>query len=533
VNVSINIHSTSRAPAALLAALLALPLAAGAPTSAAGAPPSPGAGKPVSELRAAAAKGSAGAQYELAERLAVDGVDADRSEAVVWLERAAKQGHAEAQTHLSWALHLGIGVAANDVAAVKWERLAAQQGQASAQYYLGSDYEFGLGGLPKDSARAAEWYRRAAEQQHPIAQTRLGDLYATGRGVPRDDREAVTWYQRAAAQNDFGGQLGLGRMYAAGRGVPKDEKEALRWFERAADQEMATVVSVFGDGPEMSQVLRHDYGFSISEGRQTPFPGASKERDELAARLAKLQPPPPAAVVAKPEEFCPRLAEVMAAATGNFATLRGKASETGWEATEALPGMHSCTIERATYDDAPPFSYRCTVVEDVEATAASASREGAKQLLSRCLGDSWHAGELPHSAQSDHVAVFFDNRTSPILLKLSQDGWRTSHSLTLTVDAPLAPITLTRSRPGGAIDLDSPVDFKSEGAGLGNVIHAFAELLGADLVIGAGLSGKVTLDRRNVPLHEALDAACAQAGCTWFLSSKHQKPELYIERRKK
>jgi hypothetical protein len=239
------------------------------------------------------------------------------------------------------------------------------------------------------------------------------------------------------------------------------------------------------------------------------------------------------AATAKPKELCPRLATVMAAAPGNFVTLRGKGSEAaGWEATVGLPGMHSCTIERATGDDDAPFSYRCSVVEEVDATAAGTSREGTKGLLSRCLGDSWHVTELPHS-NSDHVAVFFANKESPFLIELSQDGRRTSYSVTLTVNAPLAPLTLARSHPEGATGLDSAVDFKSEGAGLGNVVDAFAGLLGADLVIDAGMSGKVTFDRRNIPLHEALDAVCAQAGCAWFFSTKQKRPELYIQHKKK
>ena len=142
-----NLASTHRVFAALLASSLSFAAtAAGQPAPAS---------RSVAELRAAAASGSAEAEYELAERLAVDGVDEHRAEAVLWLKRAAAKGHADAQTHLSWAYHVGVGVTRNDVEAVKWERLAAEKGQASAQYYLASDYEFGLGGLPKDIAQAA------------------------------------------------------------------------------------------------------------------------------------------------------------------------------------------------------------------------------------------------------------------------------------------------------------------------------------------------------------------------------------------
>lgn len=441
----------------------------------------------VADLRAAAASGSAEAEYELAERLAVDGVDEHRIEAIVWLQRAAAQGHADAQTHLAWAYHSGVGVQANDAEAVKWERLAAEKGQASAQFYLGSDYEYGLGGLPKDAAKAAQWYRRAAEQNHPIAQAQLGELYAEGRGVPRNDTEAVTWYARAAAQKDFRGQLGLGRMYAAGRGVPKDEKAALQWFERAADQEVDTLDSALSESPGMSDARRRDYFLASGAGRHSEAPGASKERDDLAAKLLAAEPKPVPVLVGKPEEFCPRLEAVMAAGTANFATL---------QPAETLPGMHPCSVEGASSDDAPPFSYRCTVAEGVDANAARAVREGTQQLLTQCLDASWHADERRHFHD---VMVFFSNDKSPLELQLTQREWFSKYDVLLYIDAPLAPLTLTRSHPGGAIDLDTPVDFKSEKAGAGNVVHAFARLLGSDLVIDSRIKGKVTLDRKNTP----------------------------------
>jgi hypothetical protein len=218
----------------------------------------------------------------------------------------------------------------------------------------------------------------------------------------------------------------------------------------------------------------------------------------------------------------------MAAATTNFASIRGKGSEkSGWEAIEALPGMRSCTIESAgDVDDAPPFTLRCVIAEDVDAATAANRREGTKQLLSRCLDASWRAVELP---SSERVAVLFSNPKSPLWLEVVQQReWQSKYSVTLQVDAPLPPLTLVRSRAAGATDLDSPVDFRSEKAGVGNVAHAFAELLGADLVIDAGLRGKVTLDRRNFPLHEALDAVCAQVGCSWSFKRSGSRLMLYI-----
>ncbi len=456
----------------------------------------------------------------------------DDGQSIAELRTAAEQGHADAQAHLSWAYHTGVGVKTDAAEAVKWEQLAAKNGQASAQYYLGSDYEFGLGGLPKDAAQAATWYRRAAEQNHPIAQSRLGDLYAEGRGVPRDDYEALRWYARAAIQNDSGGYLGLGRMYAAGRGVPKDEEKALKSFERAADLETSIAFAAVGLEAGMSPSLKRDYGLSLAPERTPPSSGAVVERDKLAAILRARQPQPSAVPPAKAEEFCPRLEAMMAAAMTNFVAIRGKGDEeNGWEATERLPGMRWCTIESAgSADDARPFKLHCYVAYDVDAASAAGSREGTSQLVSRCLGASWRATAPPPSEYRS--TVFFDDPKSPLQLEIFQEiSGRSKYSVDLTIAAPLPPLSIVWSRADGAAGLDSPVDFKSEKAGAGNVVHAFAELLGADLFIDLELKGKVTFDRKNVPLHEALDAVCSQISCTWSLNRSHSRPELYVERR--
>lgn len=129
--------------------------------------------------------------------------------------------------------------------------------------------------------------------------------------------------------------------------------------------------------------------------------------------------------------------------------------------------------------------------------------------------------------------MFFSNDKSPLGLQLSQREWLSKYDVLLDIDAPLAPLTLTRSHPGGAIDLDTPVDFKSEKAGAGNVVRAFAHLLESNLMIDAGIKGKVTLDRKNAPLREVLDAVCAQVGCVWSFNTSPVRHELYIELKKR
>ena len=147
------------------------------------------------ELRAAAEKGDAAAQFELGCRLGFGwGVEGDnRPEAAKWFEKAAVQGHptargaclmfgfgvgkdleqaeklfrAEAKKGDAWArLLLGMcRLEKRDVReAVRWFRKAALQGNAVAQFHLSERYYFGDGGVAKDPAEAEKWMKKSAEQ---------------------------------------------------------------------------------------------------------------------------------------------------------------------------------------------------------------------------------------------------------------------------------------------------------------------------------------------------------------------------------
>src|SRR5256885_5484533 len=60
-------------------------------------------------------------------------VDRDMAQAAHWLEKAAEQGNAAAQSNLGVLYANGQGVPASDEKAARWLERAAQQGDALAQ----------------------------------------------------------------------------------------------------------------------------------------------------------------------------------------------------------------------------------------------------------------------------------------------------------------------------------------------------------------------------------------------------------------
>ena len=114
----------------------------------------------------------------------------------------AKQGDARAQYSLGW-IYRGNKDIPNDVTedyeeSVKWYGKAAKQGHASAQTWLGVMYDLGLG-VNRDYKEAIKWYRKAASQGNTLGQLRLASFYSQGKGVAKNLKEAEKWYLRSAS----------------------------------------------------------------------------------------------------------------------------------------------------------------------------------------------------------------------------------------------------------------------------------------------------------------------------------------------
>ena len=90
------------------------------------------------------------------------------SEAVIWFEKAALQGHAKAQFNLGYCYKYARGISQNLQLAVYWFTEAAKQGNYHAQYNLGYCYEKEEG-VSKKLSEALKWYEKSAEQGYEPA----------------------------------------------------------------------------------------------------------------------------------------------------------------------------------------------------------------------------------------------------------------------------------------------------------------------------------------------------------------------------
>ncbi len=141
----------------------------------------------------------------------------------------APKGDVAAQYNLGRAYENGFGVKRDLAEAANWYQRAAEQGHSDAQNSLGML----LATARQDYAGAAKWFGQAAAQGNPDAQYNLGVLHRNGLGVEQDYETAVHWFQKSAQQGQVQAQRDLGRMYEQGQGVKTDYPEAYKWLKLA------------------------------------------------------------------------------------------------------------------------------------------------------------------------------------------------------------------------------------------------------------------------------------------------------------
>jgi hypothetical protein len=144
------------------------------------------------------------------------------------LEKRAYAGDTDAQFKLATAYDYGQGVQRNSTLAFHWYRKAAKRGHAEAQTSLGSLYQ-----AENMYKKARFWYETAAAQNHPLATNNLAFLYDLGLGVPQDRKKGHTLYLKSANLGWADAMFKLADMYSAGQLGRVDYYKAYVWCDRS------------------------------------------------------------------------------------------------------------------------------------------------------------------------------------------------------------------------------------------------------------------------------------------------------------
>jgi len=126
----------------------------------------------IREWRPLAERGDADAQFNLGQAYRLGrGVSADPRTSNMWFERAARQGHAQAEANLA----LSLFQSGERERSIPWLERAAERGDRRAQYYLGTAH-FNGDLVARDWPRAYALMSRSAEQGLPQARTSLAEM---------------------------------------------------------------------------------------------------------------------------------------------------------------------------------------------------------------------------------------------------------------------------------------------------------------------------------------------------------------------
>jgi len=167
--------------------------------------------------------------------------------ALTALRSAAEAGDADSQFRLGSAYYNGgPNLPKDGAAAAQWIEKAAQQGHVDAQTSLAAFYWYGLG-VAKDEQKAVFWWTKAAENGDAKAQLRLGVAFYRGAGGKKDERQALNWFKKAAEQGEVDAMEKLASMYAYGIGTPRDPAEALRWINKPIASGSTEALHIYRD----------------------------------------------------------------------------------------------------------------------------------------------------------------------------------------------------------------------------------------------------------------------------------------------
>lgn len=169
------------------------------------------------------------------------GTELNEKEAIIWLTKAADNGHTQAQSALG-----KIYFANNDISqAIKYYTMAAQGNDQYSQYRLGILYlqdEF------KDIPKSLNWLELSAIQGNPFAQYKLGSLYSgkcDNLSHLENTETSQMWYSKAL--NNFvtedketpspDTEYKIAQMYENGLGTAVDMDKAIEYYTLSAEKE--------------------------------------------------------------------------------------------------------------------------------------------------------------------------------------------------------------------------------------------------------------------------------------------------------
>lgn len=200
------------------------------------------------------------------------------------LKSVAPRGNGEAQYYLGLLFQKGVGVPQDEEEALNWLLAAAENGRANAQFELSRVYSKRKTGSD-NAAQSLRWLQEAAVQGHAEAQYFLGYAYDQGQGVPQNQSEGFGWLYRSAEAGFVPAQLVVGRKYLKGDGTEQNATEAQRWLELAVKAQSPEAMADLAAGYLSGDVLEANAPLALQLYRQSEQYGLPRAMIGLGSML--------------------------------------------------------------------------------------------------------------------------------------------------------------------------------------------------------------------------------------------------------
>ena len=170
--------------------------------------------------------------------MGTDNIPANIELAVEFYFQAAELGDLIAEYNLGVFYKFGTGVEVNKENSAMYLERAASKDHASANLNLGLLYQEGVNGGP-DYKKAMSYFNRAAELGNPKAEGCIAVLYQHGLGVEKNTEKAIELFTTCAERGLVHAQYNLSIILSEDDSKYKDIETAFYWLEKAANLDFA------------------------------------------------------------------------------------------------------------------------------------------------------------------------------------------------------------------------------------------------------------------------------------------------------
>ena len=118
---------------------------------------------------------------------------AERERGIALIRAAAERGEAAAEGEMARIYQGGMGVEADGEQVVHWLQKGVARGSADAMYELGMLYLYGMQKLPMDCNKAIHWLQEAGKAGDWAGYGEISRRFADGHCLPQNAQEARIW----------------------------------------------------------------------------------------------------------------------------------------------------------------------------------------------------------------------------------------------------------------------------------------------------------------------------------------------------